>query len=96
MKRAEDDRGAAGAPGTGPTRNRPLRWRWALLWASSGVGAFWFSDLVARIPFSVERWYTEGLWPLLSRPLSLVTGIVPFLAASDEYAQRAVRRATTG
>jgi hypothetical protein len=61
-----------------PPNDTPLRWRWPLFWAVAGVVAFVASRLLAGVPGLTERAYGQGIGPLIARPLSLVTGVVPF------------------
>lgn len=49
--------------------------------ASAGLLAVLLFFALAAAPEWVERIYARGLWPLLSRPLSRVTGAVPLAVA---------------
>jgi hypothetical protein len=57
--------------------DRTLRWRRPLVALAGGALACVGSRVLARMPDLVERVYTGGIWPLLSRPLSLLTGLLP-------------------
>ena len=56
----------------------PLRWKWPAFWVAAGAGAYAFSAILARFPALAERGYAQGLSPLIARPLSLLSGTVPF------------------
>jgi hypothetical protein len=58
--------------------DRRIRWRWPVVAAFAGAGAYGVSLLLARMPARAESLYGEGLGPLVARPLSLLTGRVPF------------------
>ena len=55
-----------------------MGWRWPLLAALGGAGAYGVSAALSQRPELAERWYGSGMGPALSRPLSLLTGLVPF------------------
>jgi len=61
--------------------DRQIRWRWPIIAALAGAGAYGVSLLLARMPARAESLYGEGLGPLVTRPLSLLTGRVPFSVA---------------
>jgi len=63
------------------TADRSMRWGWPVLFALAGGVAFGVSAMAARVPALVETWYSGGIWPVLSRPLSVVSGLVPFSLA---------------
>jgi hypothetical protein len=67
------------APTPNYPANRVLRWRWPLIAAAAGIVLYVASHVLANMPEFVERVYVAGLWPMLSRPLSLLTGLVPFM-----------------
>ncbi|MGD8279337.1 MAG: DUF3810 family protein [Gemmatimonadota bacterium] len=58
--------------------DRPIRWRWPLITAFAGAAAYGISLVLARMPARAESLYGEGIGPLIARPLSLLTGRVPF------------------
>ena len=58
--------------------DRQIRWLWPVLAALAGAGAYLVSLVLARMPARAETLYGEGLGPLIARPLSLLTGSVPF------------------
>ena len=55
-----------------------MRWRWPLLAALGGACAYGVSVALAQRPELAERLYGSGMGPALSRPLSLLTGLVRF------------------
>lgn len=61
--------------------DRRIRWRWPVIAALAGAGAYVVSLVLARMPARAESLYGEGLGPLVARPLSLLTGQVPFSIA---------------
>lgn len=92
--------------GTPAERASPLRrWRWPVLWATAGIAAM----LLARALVDMDPGRTlavSRIGPTLSRPLSLLTGLVPvfvgeilivgYLVWLAALAGRAVARARTG
>lgn len=54
----------------------PLRLRWPLIWLGAAVGAWVVAGLLARTPGAAEAYATD-FGPLLTRPLSRFTGLVP-------------------
>ncbi|HUF68560.1 MAG TPA: DUF3810 domain-containing protein [Longimicrobiales bacterium] len=58
--------------------DRQRGWRAPLLAFTLGAAAFGLSRLAATAPAAVERIYATGLWPLISRPFSRLTGLLPF------------------
>jgi hypothetical protein len=65
----------------GHPADRPIQWRFALVAAAAGAIAFLASHLLASTPTFAERAYGTGLWPLVSRPISRLTGAFPFAIA---------------
>lgn len=57
---------------------RRARWRWPLIWAAVGIATFVASRLLMREPGAAEAWYAQGLGPVIARPLSRLTGLIPF------------------
>ena len=53
-------------------------WRPALVWAALGGLSYAASLGLARWPGFTEAVYANGLGPLLTRPLSRLTGVLPF------------------
>ena len=60
--------------------DRQIRWRWPVATLLAGVAAYLVSLLLARAPRLAEA-YATTLGPALSRPLSRLTGLVPFSVA---------------
>jgi hypothetical protein len=58
--------------------DRRFRWGWPVVAALAGAGAYVVSLVLARMPARAESLYGEGLGPLIARPLSLLTGRLPF------------------
>lgn len=61
--------------------DRPIRWRFALVAGTAGAIAFLTSHLLAGAPAIAERAYGTGFWPIVSRPISRLTGALPFAIA---------------
>lgn len=59
----------------------PIRWKLPLACALAGGLAFAASQVLARAPGIAETGFARGLSPLLVRPISLVTGLVPVSVA---------------
>jgi hypothetical protein len=64
------------APFERPPQPLLLRWRWPLIWALAGAGALLLSRWLGGATGST-RDAVAWLGPTLSRPLSLLTGLVP-------------------
>ncbi len=66
------------------TKHRPedavIRWRWPIAALTAGGTAYAVSLLLSRSPRLADA-YAAGLGPALSRPLSRLTGMVPFSVA---------------
>lgn len=57
--------------------DRRIRWRVSLGAALAALAAFGLSHVLARYPAIAERLYGTGLWPIISRPLARLTGLIP-------------------
>ncbi|MCI0436019.1 MAG: DUF3810 domain-containing protein [Gemmatimonadetes bacterium] len=61
-------------------QDRSIRWRWPIIAFGAGAAAWAFSRWLARAPAVAEAYGTR-VGPALSRPLSQLTGLVPFSVA---------------
>ncbi len=61
--------------------NRPLHTRRRLIIFGIGVGTYLLSVLLGYLPGLVEAVYARGIAPLLNRPLSRLTGVIPLSLA---------------
>jgi hypothetical protein len=59
-------------------KNRDNDWVGTLIAGAAGTLAFGTSRLAARFPELLERLYSTGFWPWISRPFSRLTGLLPF------------------
>lgn len=58
--------------------DRRRSWLPALIAFGLGAVAFGLARLAAYSPALVERLYARGVWPVFSRPVSRLTGLLPF------------------
>lgn len=58
--------------------DRPIRWRLALIATGLAAVAYIASRVLSGFPGFVESAYAGFISPLLSRPISLATGLLPF------------------
>ena len=75
MEQAETHTAARTAP---DTSDWPLYARQRLLVLAVGVAAFLVFQLLSLVPGLVEAVYARSLSPMIVRPLSFVTGLLPF------------------
>jgi hypothetical protein len=68
----------------------PLRWKLPLACALSGALAFGASQALARAPGLAESAFARGVSPLVIRPISLGTGLVPVSVAELAIAAYAI------
>ncbi|UCG85817.1 MAG: DUF3810 domain-containing protein [Gemmatimonadota bacterium] len=61
--------------------NQPLRVRRRIAMFATGIACYLLSLVLARAPNATEAVYGNLVGPAISRPLSLVTGLVPFALA---------------
>lgn len=75
-------RDAPGRPKNGAyPKDREDDWVSALIAGAAGALAFGASRMAGRFPELLERVYSTGFWPWISRPFSLLTGLLPFSLA---------------
>jgi len=58
--------------------DRAIRWRIAIAMGGTALVTFLVSHVLARTPALAERLYGTGFWPLISRPIARLTGLLPF------------------